>query len=255
MEKLGSLFYFGERILLGCQGIETEPHAHYAVSILISMDKTFTIETENGVKTSTRGIILGPNFYHSLFANDSKMIVIQLDPKSEEYKTLPHKDFYQIPDFIIEKISLISGGLLDGSLDCSSAKNLYNSILEILGSKIKSDQILDERVIQAIKIIKQSLPNNIPIGDITSQIGLSKDRFMHLFKDNIGIPLRQYILWQRLHKAAKLLQDGVNLTEASHAAGFSDQAHLSRTFKKMFGVKPSLFLGGQKLIKVSFCEF
>jgi AraC-like DNA-binding protein len=29
---------------------------------------------------------------------------------------------------------------------------------------------------------------------------------------------------------------GASLTEAAHAAGFSDSAHLSRTFRRMFGV-------------------
>ena len=77
---------------------------------------------------------------------------------------------------------------------------------------------------------------------------------MHWFKEEFGIPLRQYLLWRRLHIAANLLQKGTNLTEASHAAGFADQSHLSKTFRKMFGVPPSKFLGQSEHFKVCFCN-
>jgi AraC-like DNA-binding protein len=32
---------------------------------------------------------------------------------------------------------------------------------------------------------------------------------------------------------------GGSLTDAAHEAGFADSAHLSRTFRRMFGVAPS----------------
>lgn len=37
-------------------------------------------------------------------------------------------------------------------------------------------------------------------------------------------------------RAVELFVGGVSLTEAAHGAGFSDSAHLSRTFRRMFGV-------------------
>ena len=46
---------------------------------------------------------------------------------------------------------------------------------------------------------------------------------------------------------------GASLTEAAHLAGFADSAHLSRTFRAMFGVAPSLlFKSGHA--NVTFCE-
>ncbi|MBM9546658.1 helix-turn-helix transcriptional regulator [Leptospira sp. 201903074] len=253
-KRKGSLFYFGERILLGTDGIVTEPHSHYAVSILVSLRGSFHLYTKSNTVIESNGIIIPPNYYHRLDGSKSEMVIIQLDPKSEEYKRI---EMDQSPKTIDKetrlKIQKIANPLFGESLTCESARSLYNQILSLLGSETVSKKY-DKRIEMAIQKIKEQIPNPVTLAELSEISGISTDRFMHLFKDNMGIPLRQYLLWQRLHIAAKLLQGGENLTTASHAAGFSDQAHLSRTFKKMFGVKPSLFLGSQSLNKVCFCE-
>jgi AraC-like DNA-binding protein len=62
---------------------------------------------------------------------------------------------------------------------------------------------------------------------------------MHVFTDSMGIPLRPYLAWLRLQRAATAIVGGNSLGEAAHAAGFADAAHMSRTFKRMLGVAPS----------------
>jgi AraC-like DNA-binding protein len=44
------------------------------------------------------------------------------------------------------------------------------------------------------------------------------------------------VQWLRLIRAVDAHAGGLSLTEAAHAAGFADSAHLSRTFKRMFGM-------------------
>jgi len=69
--------------------------------------------------------------------------------------------------------------------------------------------------------------------------GLSPSRFMHAFTGSVGVPLRPYILWLRLQRAACDLIDGASVTSAAHRAGFADAAHLTRTFRRMLGATPS----------------
>jgi len=45
-------------------------------------------------------------------------------------------------------------------------------------------------------------------------------------------------LWLRIQRAAGELATGRSATEAAHAAGFSDAAHLTRTFRRMLGATP-----------------
>jgi AraC-like DNA-binding protein len=69
--------------------------------------------------------------------------------------------------------------------------------------------------------------------------GLSQSRFMHVFTESVGVPVRPYILWLRLQRAACDLMNSASVTGAAHAAGFSDAAHLTRTFRRMLGTTPT----------------
>ena len=74
---------------------------------------------------------------------------------------------------------------------------------------------------------------------IRDSTGLSASRFSHLFTQSVGIPFRRYLLWLRLQRAAGALLTGQSITSATYGAGFSDAAHLSRTFRRMLGTSPS----------------
>ncbi|HUL98536.1 MAG TPA: helix-turn-helix domain-containing protein [Mycobacterium sp.] len=56
------------------------------------------------------------------------------------------------------------------------------------------------------------------------------------------------LLWLRLVDAIGALSGGASLTDAAHRTGFSDSAHLSRTFRRMFGMAPSLLVSSHVAI-------
>lgn len=69
---------------------------------------------------------------------------------------------------------------------------------------------------------------------------LSKDRFNHLFKECMGIPLRRYINDIRLNNAYGWLEQGkCTPAEAFSRSGFTDYNHFGRLFRQTFGCTPS----------------
>ena len=68
---------------------------------------------------------------------------------------------------------------------------------------------------------------------------LSESRLQHLFREQVGVPIRRYLLWHRYLTALSLLADGASVTRAAHAAGFADSAHLTRTAVRMNGFTPT----------------
>ena len=94
----------------------------------------------------------------------------------------------------------------------------------------------DPRIEKVIPWLTQRLDQPVSLGEVASLINLSPGRARHLFVQQTGLPFRTYLLWLRLVRAVELFSDGAQLTEAAHGAGFSDSAHLSRTFRRMFGI-------------------
>ncbi len=92
-----------------------------------------------------------------------------------------------------------------------------------------------------MRFIRQNIHKSISASALAAEVHLSEHRFLHLFKEQAGAPLRQYILWQRLAAATEAFIEGKSSKEAAYEAGFSDPAHFSRTFLQMFGAQPSAY--------------
>ena len=67
----------------------------------------------------------------------------------------------------------------------------------------------------------------------------SESHFRHLFVSGTGSSFRAYLLWLRINLAIDAAMAGASWTDAAHAAGFADSAHLTRTHKRMFGIEPT----------------
>ncbi|MEZ9199884.1 helix-turn-helix transcriptional regulator [Shewanella sp. 10N.286.54.B9] len=72
--------------------------------------------------------------------------------------------------------------------------------------------------------------------DIANELAMSESRFRHLFRNEMGIAWRPYLRWRRLSCAITAMMSGHSATESAHLTGFADSAHLSRTFRAMFGI-------------------
>ena len=98
---------------------------------------------------------------------------------------------------------------------------------------------LDHRITRAIEWILPRIEEPLTLGQAADVACLSESRFSHLFAEETGLPFRTWVLWRRLMRSVELMAAGETLTSAAHQAGFSDSAHFSRTFLRMFGVQAS----------------
>ncbi|MFJ5677897.1 AraC family transcriptional regulator [Streptomyces sp. NPDC093097] len=63
------------------------------------------------------------------------------------------------------------------------------------------------------------------------------------FSAAFGIAPHQYLMARRVERARRLLLDGRTPTTAATEAGFCDQSHLTRHFKRLLGVTPGRYAG------------
>ena len=98
----------------------------------------------------------------------------------------------------------------------------------------------DERIARAVKYVNENLSAPLTLKQVAAVAYLSPSRFRHLFAEQTGMGLRQYILWRRFVSVWEHRMNGASLSTAAHAAGFADSAHLARTSRRMIGIPPSL---------------
>ena len=97
----------------------------------------------------------------------------------------------------------------------------------------------DERILRAVRYVNDHLSSPISLKHVAGVACLSPSRFRHLFAEQTGMGLRQYVLWRRFVSVWEHRMNGASLSTAAHAAGFADSAHLARTSRRMFGIPPS----------------
>jgi AraC-like DNA-binding protein len=170
----------------------------------------------------THFVAIGVNPLHDNFRAFTRLeppYVLQLDRKL----------FSPLDDLLREAV--------DGTLTHQQSLELFDRVQTIVRPKLPATPKLDAR---AKALIKELWANpRCSVDELASSLGLSYDRTSHLFADAMGIPIRTYLLWQKLYKAGGLLLSGATLTEAAHGAGFVDSAHYSSAFHRAYGMAPS----------------
>jgi AraC-like DNA-binding protein len=104
---------------------------------------------------------------------------------------------------------------------------------------------LDERVTKVLTPIQASDDLRISIEAAAAMAFLSPSRFSHLFKQQVGLPFRRYMLWRKLTRAMLAIGKERTIAAAAHASDFADAPHLTRTFYQMFGIPPSVMMRGE----------
>lgn len=255
------LFLWNGKALYVGQGLESTLHQHHAVQIGISLAQPFNVRCHlaDGYMP-VQGFIANPNMPHQIDAADTPSIFLWLEATSEIARTLYHRPSTQclqpVPAEHCQLIQTLLRSLQEANWNCSAADVMLNNILHSVSPMDAVSPALDERVRVAVERLQQSdLPQQIrSIEQLAGGVHLSPSRLRHLFQDQLGISIQRYLLWQRLLVALKNMTEGVSLTQAAYTAGFADAAHMTRTFRKMFGIKPSDVFKDSHSVQVIFCE-
>ena len=100
-----------------------------------------------------------------------------------------------------------------------------------------------KKLVRAVEYIQDQLDTDLTVSGIAQAVCISPYHFMRLFKESTGQSPHQYVTEARVRKAKELLATGkLTISEAAYRVGFVDQSHLTRHFKRVFGMPPKTFL-------------
>lgn len=98
----------------------------------------------------------------------------------------------------------------------------------------------EDRTMDTVKeYLVRNLTKDITLQDIADRFKLSRDYCNRLFHKNTGMSIMQYIKYNRVLKARKMLADGVPASEAAERSGFKDYSSFYRAYRAITGRMPS----------------
>ena len=98
------------------------------------------------------------------------------------------------------------------------------------------------KLARAVEILHRDFAEPLRTQSLAKAVGLSVSQFERAFRKTFRTTPRQYLLRIRVEHGCRLLaESGVTLTEVAQACGFYDQAHFTRVFQELMGVKPSVY--------------
>jgi AraC family transcriptional regulator len=223
------------------------PHSHHAIQIVLAAEGGVLIAGPDEVWHTTPGTIIRPDVTHSFDGNGFLGAMLLLDPESAEGQWLLRSvadDVTLLPASRVAPIAAELQAYQEKPQEAMEFGAMVRHTVQALCVGPPPTRKLDERVLKVLEAIRTS-DLKLSLEDAAATVFLSPSRFAHLFTEHVGLPFRRYVLWRKLMRAMVRRGHGLTLTEAAHAGGFSDSAHLTRTFYQMFGLPPSVMLQGE----------
>jgi AraC-like DNA-binding protein len=225
-------------------GLSKKIHTNHCAKLIIA-EEPFSVSHGHQTIEAT-GAIIRSDVSHSVRSEGGLNISIYIDPESDigkEINDIFKKDkILKLKDEVVKDLLLFFRYPLESHFTELEVKNVLIKTLLNRDTLQEEHKTIDERIQSVITHIKSSENYSISFAELLSICSLSESRLIHLFKKETGITIRRYILWCRLQKSLRAMASGSSIKQSAQLAGFTDAAHLNRTFVSMYGVNPSSML-------------
>ena len=195
-------------------------------------------------------------------------------PEGYIYRTMyPHADYLaRITEDVGHRASLpfFKGAVICDPPLATRLSNFHRS-LATAAPKVESESFLlealarliarhsDSRVMArpigrerpAVRTAREYMEANfhedVTLSKLAAIVSLSPYHFARAFEKETGLPPHAYLEGVRIRKVRELLDRNETLVAAALAAGYSDQSHLTRRFKRFLGITPGQYVREGKI--------
>ncbi|HUP60592.1 MAG TPA: AraC family transcriptional regulator [Thermoanaerobaculia bacterium] len=141
------------------------------------------------------------------------------------------------------QMSLI-GGRIAAELraaDASSPIIIEGLLLELFGllSRCESPARTPAWLTEAHAILGRTFAEKPSLAAIADEVGVHPVHLARAFRQTYGFSVGEHVRALRVAHARERIAAGVPLTTVAAEAGFADQSHFTRTFKRLLGVSPA----------------
>lgn len=225
-----------------------ERHVHPPIQISLPLDGVLEVEA-GPISFHTRdGVVIGSEVPHAIAA-EGTVAHFYVGPAS--------RIGFRLRGWLGARARELPPGwarrarrrIRDGVEDPGGMRRLLDGLAVQLEDLAPApERSLDPRIARVLEILGGPGPEP-RLAELAAAVSLSPDRLRHLFRTQVGVPLRRYRRFARLVAALRSLQCGDSVTRAATESGFADAAHLSRTLRAAFTEAPRELLQNSRFVQ------
>lgn len=235
-----------------------QKHYHNMICILALKQGSakFIVNEKELVLKKSRLIVINPNEVHYSIC----------DEKNKDYYVIYiNRDWYQVLQKQIFKTNNIIAipNILDNLTISDEFFNLFTTLSEdtdVIEKELKLldflktifNEYIDEKIFLKIEettkiakefkeYIEKNISSKLTLSSIAKELKVSPYHIIRICNQDFGLSANAYIVNKRVHRAKKLISDGLDISEAAVEVGFYDQSHLTNVFKKVFAITPKAY--------------
>ncbi len=245
----GTLTLFPGAVLFQGLGGDAAWHAHHAVQLMSAEREPLILATRppagepgGGVphRRETRAALILSGIPHEVRCAPQPLLLLLVEPFGPRGRAL-RDAASATPAHLHAAEHALAGASSAGAEPAELAEAMLAAVVPgLVQAPTPSSEVR-----AALRHIERAAPHGeVRLARAAADASLSPSRLTHRFSAETGIPFRRYVLWVRIRLAVETIAGGARgISEAAAAGGFSDGAHLSRVFKRNFGLPPSALLG------------
>lgn len=145
----------------------------------------------------------------------------------------------QVAMRIPELAALAPGGLVEKPYRLADVLNRITALLSARGIRNGSWEHLGPNVLAAFDYMAAHYEEPIGVADVAGAVGLSADHLAHLFRERLGLAVKDYLERLRLVIGQRLLvESDYKVEDVAQRCGFAHASHFSRVFVQHTGLRP-----------------
>ncbi len=237
-----------------------EPHRHdtYALGVTLQGVQSFGYRGAQAHSLAGQAFVLHPDEVHDGYAGTStgfRYRILYIEPRLvQEALGEPRCPLPFVRDAVIadERLRTAIGSALEDAevpVEDLHLDQILVELSEALAAQDRSAVRAPEgsSSLRAVRVAREFLDANL-LGSVASQrlerlTGLTRFTLTRHFRACLGTSPHRYVVMRRLDRAKRLIRSGMSLADAAAGSGFADQSHLTRHFKRAYGLSPGRWRG------------
>ncbi len=218
-----------------------------SVILYVAAEGLIRIRIDGGDWQATEMAVVPPYTPHGVLSESRLIHVIKIEAETLDLREAPEllrQRGAVVDDAFVARTRDVCARLRSSGCEGLMSMNFDPMFFE----QELAPRRIDPRIREVVESIKRNPSAAALAEDCAQNVGLSFSRFLHLFREEVGIPFRSFRSWKRARSLLGRVNEKLNLTDVALESGYPDSSHFSHSIRQVYGLRPrDIFAGSRRL--------